>query len=65
MLKHMLIWKIAKILGKPSIIIIRTIFTKLLSDEEIDVLQISFRNTTAILDQIYLDESQKKVRFPS
>jgi hypothetical protein len=56
-----LIIKIAKILGKPSIIYIRTIFTKLLSDEEIEVLQIAFKNMTANLDQIYSDESQKKV----
>jgi hypothetical protein len=42
-------------------IYIRTIFTKLLSDEEIEVLQIAFKNMTVNLNQIFSDESQKKV----
>lgn len=53
--------KIAKILGKSSTVYIRSIFTKLLSDEELDVLQVVFKNMNGILTQLYADESQKKV----
>ena len=53
--------QVAKIFGKSGSIYIRAAFSKLITDEEIDVLKVVFKNMSAILTQIYGNDSQKKV----
>ena len=53
--------EIAKILGKNGAVYIRASLTKLLSDEELGVIKVIFKNLKETLEYLFRDENQKKV----
>ncbi len=55
--------EIAKIIGKSGSVYVRAAFSKLITDDDINVLKVIFKNMGKILEQLFSDESQKKVVF--